>query len=228
MAEKNIHPDSYFKKSLTKWIVKPLREYDFFRYKTAFVGRVTNDSIFQFINLQKDAYGGKTFTVNVGVRPLFIPHDYLSLQPGQRIGYFKYGADKWWSFKTEDRADHSFIEVNHIINDYVLEWFEQTSETNGLINLYTDSTQERIIPTSLNWRFFDLGHLYARQKQYGNAIDAMETAQKYFRLQPFAWCTEASEKCGEFIGILNKGESEVDDYLKNSERISKINLGLDK
>lgn len=226
MADKRINPDSFFRKSLTKQIVKPLKDYEFYRYKTAYIGRVTNDSVFQFLNFQKEAYGGKSFTVNVGVRPLFVPHDNLSLQPGQRLGYFKFGTDKWWKYENEDRAEDSFKEVNEIIIEYVLKWFEATNDTDGLINLYTDDTQVRIIPTSLNWKYFDLGHLYARSKQYEKAIDAIEISLGYFNSQPYDWYVEASEKCEKFINVLKGGQLEVDYYLKSCEKISRINLGL--
>jgi hypothetical protein len=226
MTEKTSNPDTYFRKALTKWIAKPFKEYGFYRHKTANIGRITNDSIFQFLNFQKEAYGDKTFTVNVAVRPLFIPHEHLSLQPGQRIGYLKYGYDKWWEFKSESSADFSFEEVNHIIFDSVLKWFNETRDTSGLINLYTDKKQENIIPTSLSWRYYDLGHLYAKNQQYDKALEAIEIALNYFSLHPYDWCKEACKKCETLINILNKGQSEVDDYLKNCEEFSRKNLGL--
>lgn len=185
-----------------------------------------NDAIFQFLNFQKEAHGDKTFTVNMAVRPLFIPKKHLTLKPGNRIGDFVYSIDKWWDFRSEQIADESFAEVQQIILDHILHWFDKVRNTNGLIELFVDPNNKHLLHDSECWRYFDLGHLYAKNQQYDQAMKTIELALHSFNLIPYDWSKEAGLQCQSFLNILEAGQAQVEEYLKQCETISKTNLGL--
>ncbi|MBC8061307.1 MAG: hypothetical protein H7Y18_11650 [Clostridiaceae bacterium] len=71
--------DSGYRKLFTQYIAKPLNKANFKRYKSSNIARIVDDSILQVLNFQKEAYDCKTFTVNVAIRPLYVPKEVLSL-----------------------------------------------------------------------------------------------------------------------------------------------------
>lgn len=225
MNNNSTNSNSLFRKSMTKWVANPLKEYGFKRYKTTNIARISKDSIIQILNFQKEAFGGKTFTVNVAVRPLFVPSEDLSLEPGNRIGYFKYSYDKWWDFNEEVTSNNSFEEINEIIFSAVISWFDKVNDIKGLIKIYEDKEREMLVPTHLGWRYFDLGHLYAKNDQFDEAIYSIKEAKKEFDSRSLDWCKNASKQCEFFINVLNNG-SRVEHYLIDSESKTRSNLGL--
>lgn len=225
LSGNNSSPDSYFRKCFTKWMASPLKEYGFKRYKANSIGRVTTDGVFQLLLFQKSSYGDKTFKVNVIVRSLYIPHEYLVLKPGQGLGFFKYSTDSYWTYKTENMAEINFQEVNGIIFDNVLSWFKQTMNQQQLINLYTNKVNEPFLPQE-GWRDFELAHLYARNNEYEKALASIKKAFDLFNSLTNEWSKDAAINCEKFLFLLESDQNQIPSYLSQCEEKSRANLGL--
>ncbi len=48
----------------------------FVKYKANSYIRRNNIDVLEYVNLQKEAYGSQTFTVNYALIPLYVPHDF--------------------------------------------------------------------------------------------------------------------------------------------------------
>lgn len=106
-----------------------LKEKGFFRYKTNAYIRRNKADVLEYIDLQKERYGSKTFTVNYAIMPLYVPHDFLSFDLGDRLGTMICGKDVWWDYSNEDVAEVSFQNVADAIERFLLPWFEKCSES---------------------------------------------------------------------------------------------------
>ena len=96
----------------------------FVKYKTnAYLKRNSID-VLEYIGLQKDAYGSKTFTVNYCLMPLYIPHSVFSFDLGDRLGKLICNRDVWWDYSNNQTAEVSFQNVKDAINTFLLPWFE--------------------------------------------------------------------------------------------------------
>ena len=87
-----------------------LRPEGFLRWKgAAFVRRGPEDWL-EVIELQKERYGTRTFTVNCMAAPLFLPGAEPDMTFGERLGVLAVGRDVWWDF-TAGAAEGSFRNV---------------------------------------------------------------------------------------------------------------------
>ena len=71
----------------------------------------------EFIELQKETHGSKTFTVNYAMTPLYVPHNFLSLDFCERIGMLLCIRDIWWDFANDSIAKVSFGNVAKAIDE---------------------------------------------------------------------------------------------------------------
>ncbi len=217
--------ESNFRKACTKWLVNPLKVYGFKRYKSSFVARMTTDSIFQFINLQKSAVGGKTFTANIAVRPLFIPNETLSLQPGARLGNFLNEGDLWQSYKSEEDAEESFIYANQIIIENVIPWFDRMKLTVNIVKEYDGKHSIFWGPTV--GKTFDLAYMYLWINDFTNAIKMFKEARDIFSSDDKGLTQKGLGNCDKMIDLIsNSSYKEIKSLLLEHERKNKIELGL--
>ena len=85
-----------------------MAEKGFLKYKTkAYVRRSEND-VLEYVDLQKDHYGSKTFTVKYALIPLYVKHDFLTYDLGDRLGKLICQKDIWWDYADENTASTSF------------------------------------------------------------------------------------------------------------------------
>lgn len=105
----------------------------FVKYKgTAYVRKNAID-VLEYVNLQKEAYGSKTFTVNYALIPLYVPHDFLSFDLGGRLAMLIIDRDIWWDFANEKAAEISFSNVMEAISEYLFPWFQYNSNKENLV-----------------------------------------------------------------------------------------------
>ncbi|MDE7224413.1 MAG: DUF4304 domain-containing protein [Acetatifactor sp.] len=100
----------------------------FLKYKSsAYVRRSVLD-LLEYIDLQKERYGSKTFTVNYSLMPLYVPHDCIITGFGGRLGELIRSKDVWWDYATYDAAETSFQNVSRAIELFLLPWFKRYSD----------------------------------------------------------------------------------------------------
>ena len=101
-----------------------LRPAGFLRWKGgAFVRRSPEDWL-EVIELQKERYGSRTFTVNCMAVLLFLPGAEPDMTFGERLGVLAAGRDVWWDFAA-DAAEGSFRNVGEALRRFGLPWFER-------------------------------------------------------------------------------------------------------
>ena len=134
----------------------------FVKYRTNAYIRKNKVDVCEYIDLQKDAHGSCTFTVNYALIPLYIPHDCLSFTLGGRLGSLICGSDIWWDSADEDIAAISFKNVSDAIDIYLLPWFEKLCDNaeikSALLCRKTDNEARG-------------GHLSRMQQQWLDCID---------------------------------------------------------
>jgi hypothetical protein len=220
--------DTRYNKQMREYILNPLKDHGFKKYKSVNIARITKDSLFQVINFQKEAYGSKTFTANVTIRPLFIPHKYLTLSPGERLGYFTYGYDKWWSFIDETISNESFNEVKAILFDHVLPMFNDLISSEHLLEEYYNSKYVIGWHPTLGWRYHDIAFLYLDTKNYYKAKEYLYKASDEFSSDDTQWANEAKTQCEELIILIENERNSIAEFLINQKNITLSNLKLDK
>ena len=100
-------------------------EKGFVKYKANAYVRKNKIDVLEYIDLQKERYGSKTFTVNYALMPLYVPHDYLVTGFGDRLGRLICDTDIWWDYANEAISQISFQNVIDAIEQFVLPWFEK-------------------------------------------------------------------------------------------------------
>ncbi len=117
--------DAAFKKYNKEMIGGYLTKQGFLKWKTnAYVRRSPID-LLQYIDLQKERYGSKTFTVNCAIMPLYVPAKHMIIGFGDRLGYFIAGKDIWWDYADDKTANLSFQNVLQAVDWFVMPWFEK-------------------------------------------------------------------------------------------------------
>lgn len=103
----------------------------FYKYKTNAYVRLNTIGLLEYIDLQKERYGSKTFCVNFAVMPLYCENKYIVMSLGDRLGIYISGKDVWWDYASASIAKDSFFNVSTAIEKYVLPWFEHISTEEG-------------------------------------------------------------------------------------------------
>lgn len=121
--------DKAFKRYKKEIIDSMLLNNGFFKWKSNAYVRLNEIGLLEYINLQKERYGSKTFCVNFAVMPLYCGESYMVTDLGNRLGVYIYGKDIWWDYGNENIAKASFENVSEAIIKFVFPWFlEMSSE----------------------------------------------------------------------------------------------------
>ena len=120
-----------------------LQQKGFTKYKTNSYARRNNLNVLEYINLQKEQYGSKTFTVNYALIALYVPHSFLSYDLGDRLGRLICDRDVWWDYSNEEIAEISFQNVMDAIDDFLLPWFEERKSKESLKRELLKEEQKR-------------------------------------------------------------------------------------
>lgn len=118
----------------------------FCKYKTNAYARINAIGLLEYIDLQKESHGSKTFCVNFAAMPLYCEKEHVVLDLGNRLGSYICGIDVWWDYAGADIAKESFSNVAAAIEKYVLPWFAQLATEEGyraeLANMYNKKVAE--------------------------------------------------------------------------------------
>ena len=120
-----------------------LKQKGFAKYKTNAYARRNNLNVLEYINLQKEQYGSKTFTVNYALIALYVPHSFLSYDLGGRLGRLICDRDVWWDYSNAEIAEISFQNVMDAIDDFLLPWFEERKSKESLKRELLKEEQKR-------------------------------------------------------------------------------------
>lgn len=123
--------DAAFKRYKKEIIDNLLLSNGFLKYKTNAYVRLNNIGLLEYVDLQKERYGSKTFCVNFSAMPLYCERKYIVTSFGNRLGSFISGKDIWWDYASEDVAKLCFDNVSKAIEEYVFPWFEEVSTEQG-------------------------------------------------------------------------------------------------
>lgn len=112
-----------------KEIMTPaMKSFGFVKWKTTSYVRVSRIGLLEYIDVQKEHYGARTFTVNVALMPLYAPASNMCIGFGERVGKYVIDKEFWWDYKDEETARKSFENVVEAIERFVLPWFEKNCE----------------------------------------------------------------------------------------------------
>lgn len=118
----------------------------FYKYKSNAYVRLNNIGLLEYIDLQKERYGSKTFCVNFAVMPLYCESKCIINSLGHRLGTYISGKDVWWDYASDIIAEVSFCNVSTAIEEYILPWFEEVATEDGyrskLVSLYNKKLAE--------------------------------------------------------------------------------------
>ncbi len=115
----------------------------FYKYKTNSYVRLNSIGLLEYIDLQKERYGSKTFCVNFAVMPLYCENKYVVMSLGYRLGTYISGKDVWWDYASESIAKNSFLNVSTAIEQYIFPWFEQVSTEDGYRSMLLKTTHNK-------------------------------------------------------------------------------------
>lgn len=119
--------DNAFKKCKREILDKVLTDNGFYKWKSNAYVRRNDIYLLEYIDLQKERYGSKTFCVNFAIMPLYCGRSYISLHMGYRLGSYIAGQDIWWDYCNEEIAGQSFENVAEAITQFAIPWFSQVS-----------------------------------------------------------------------------------------------------
>lgn len=115
-----------------KEIIDPLLlDNGFCKWKTNAYVRLNKIGVLEYIDLQKERYGSKTFCVNFAIMPLYCGYSYMVTGLGDRLGSYISGKDIWWDYCSESTAKESFENVAEAITKFVFPWFLKLSSEEG-------------------------------------------------------------------------------------------------
>lgn len=179
----------------TSILIPRLRQQGFRRKTTRIIARIQND-IFQFFDLQLEAYGSKTFCVNYATLSLFWPRDYLVLQPGGRLNSDN-GTEAWLPAKTHDEADASMVKVVNMAENQALPFFDTTKSVAGLLECLSHENWG-----SRHHQLLERAFCEARLGRLDDAKSHARQAIDLYREDGRAWSSEYIELCQQLIGGL--------------------------
>ena len=123
--------DQSFKQYKKEFIDTLLLSHGFCQYKTRAYVRINPIGLLEYIDLQKENYGSRTFCVNFSAMPLYWPHEVPVFTFGDRLGSYICGNDVWWDYASAQIAKTSFQNAAEAIEQYVFPWFEEISTEDG-------------------------------------------------------------------------------------------------
>jgi hypothetical protein len=127
-----VEADSAFKSCKKQYLDSLLKEKGFAKFKTNGYVRRNQADVLEFIELQKEKNGSRTFTVNYALTPLYIHYDFPLFCFSDRIGMLICEEDVWWDYADNGIASVSFENVAAAIEEFVLPWFEAHSNDDSI------------------------------------------------------------------------------------------------
>ena len=137
--------DNAFKKYKKEILDVFMTQKGFFKWKTGAYVRLNPIGLLEYMDLQKERYGSKTFCVNFAIMPLYYPSDYIKMGFGDRLGVYISGKDFWWDYADDASAKASFQNVVEAIKLYLLPWFEHFSDESNYRQRLSEDQSKKFI-----------------------------------------------------------------------------------
>ena len=134
--------DRAFKLNKKQYIDTLLKSKGFLKYKTNAYVRRNQVDVLEYIDLQKEKNGSRTFTVNYGLTALYIPRKFFNWDYNQRLGMLICKKDIWWDFANDTIAKVSFENVAKAIEEFVIPWFDARSNDDSIKNMLLDESED--------------------------------------------------------------------------------------
>ena len=134
--------DHAFKLYKKQYIDTLLKSKGFLKYKTNAYVRRNQVDVLEYIDLQKEKNGSRTFTVNYGLTALYIPHGFINWDINERIGILICNKDIWWDFSNDTIAKVSFENVAKAIEEFVIPWFDDRSNDDSIKKMLLDDREK--------------------------------------------------------------------------------------
>lgn len=171
--------DHAFKKCKKEIIDPLLLSNGFSKWKTNAYVKRNKIGLLEFIDLQKERYGSKTFCVNFSAMPLYCGYSYLVSSLGYRLGtYISAGKDIWWDYCNERIARQSFQNVAKAITQFILPWFFQLSSEEGYQKILTD-LMENNQETATEW--LEALKIENKEQQIQTSINQLKLPKKLLK-----------------------------------------------
>ena len=167
--------DHAFKLYKKQYLDTLLKSNGFLKYKTNAYVRRNQVDVLEYIDLQKEKNGSRTFTVNYGLTPLYIPHGFINCDINERIGILICNKDIWWDFANDDIAKASFENVAKAIEEFVIPWFDALSNDDSIKKMLLDKRED------YGWSSYKQAWLEAIDHRC-NLSETIEENIKLFRL----------------------------------------------
>lgn len=113
--------EKYRKEILGQYLIQQ----GFLKWKACAYVRLNQIGLLEYIDLQKEGHGSRTFTVNCAVMPLYVPMDCIMTGLGDRLGSYITGKDIWWDYADDEIAKRSFHNVLQAVEQFVMPWFQK-------------------------------------------------------------------------------------------------------
>jgi hypothetical protein len=202
-----------------------LREHGFRKYTSRSFGRVTNNCVFQYIDLQLSAFGGKDFAVNYSSVLITRLHEHVGSTTFRRLPRGK-SHDGWWSAKTHERADKSMQEICDKTKNIALPWLDSTSSALGLAKELVILAEHGNPHT-----FFELGCCYVTAGDLAAAnaplLEAIRRFQHAYDEMPArTWAMTERSLAEELVAAIANGTHES--LLSRRREQTCVNLKLEK
>lgn len=167
--------DRAFKLYKKQYLDTLLKSKGFLRYKTNAYVRRNQVDVLEYVDLQKEINGSRTFTVNYGLTALYIPRKFTNWDKYERIGILICNKDIWWDFANDVIAKVSFENVAKAIEEFVIPWFDARSNDDSIKNMLLDEREE------YGWSIYKQAWLEAVDYR-SNLSETIEENIKLFRL----------------------------------------------
>ena len=124
--------DRAFKSCKKQYLDPLLKAKGFLQYKSNAYVRRNQIDVLEYIDLQKEKNGSRTFTVNYALTPLCLRYAFADFWYSERMGMLVCGKDVWWDYANESVARVSFENVAKALEEYVLPWFDANSNNDSI------------------------------------------------------------------------------------------------
>jgi hypothetical protein len=161
----------------TKYLNPLLRDAGFKRYSNRSFAKISNNEVFQYLDLQMSAYGGKDFAVNFCTILMTRRQEFIGSTTFKRLPR-GLSHEGWWSALSHDSAYQSMQEICEKVTTVAVPWFESTSSASGLA-IELEKMKVHMHPNPHT--FFELGCCYATTGDLGNANSALKRAVSLFQ-----------------------------------------------
>ncbi len=126
-----------------KALAELLKQKGFVKFKSNSFLRRNQLEVLEYIDIQKERYGSKTFTVNYALTSLYVPHSFFSFDISERLGNLICGKDIWWDYSNELAAEESFNNIIEAIDSFLLPWFAEKDTADAIKDMLLSEKKKR-------------------------------------------------------------------------------------